>query len=67
MPFLAVSACWACGKLFTYDPDRVPSIVVEDVRRPLCLPCVDWANALREGTGEALIYPLPGAYGPDAE
>lgn len=65
--FLAVAPCYACGLLFSFDPDRVPSLVVDGRREPLCMDCVARANELRRESGEALIYPLPGAYGPAEE
>lgn len=58
----ATGPCWSCKRLFTFDPDKVPSIVVEGVKQPLCRSCVDRANALRKENGNPLIHPLPGAY-----
>ena len=58
----AVGPCYSCERLFGFDPDRVPSIVVEGQREPLCRTCVDRANMLRRGNGNPLIVPLSGAY-----
>jgi len=59
----ALGPCWACGNLFAFNPELVPSIVVDEVRQPLCLDCVGRANALRREQGQPVIVPLPGAYG----
>jgi hypothetical protein len=58
----AVGPCWSCGRTFMFDPERVPSIVADGSRQPLCRDCVQRANELRERQGLARIVPLPGAY-----
>lgn len=59
---LAFSPCVMCHQPFTYNPMRVPSIVVNDVREPLCQPCVARANVIRKENGLDLIVPLSDAY-----
>jgi hypothetical protein len=59
---MAIGPCWACGWSFAFDPDLVPSIVVEGVRRQICRNCVARANELRRHNGNPLIEVLPGAY-----
>lgn len=57
-----VAACINCRKPFTFNPEKVPSIVVGGQREPLCRPCVNWANPIRKERGLAEIKILPGAY-----
>jgi hypothetical protein len=54
--------CVACQKPFTFNADRVPSVVVKGQREPVCRECVEKANPLRERNGLAPIVILPGAY-----
>jgi hypothetical protein len=61
----AMSACFGCNRLFSYNPERVPSIRVNGEREPICAECVARANPERAKNGLELIVPLPGAY--DAE
>lgn len=56
--------CFACGRLFTFNAERVPSIRIEGVRRPVCWECMAAANAKREAQGLAPHPILPGAYEP---
>ena len=58
----ALGPCWSCGRLFLFDPDLVPSLVVESRRVPLCRACVDRANVARRRNGHPLIDVLAGAY-----
>jgi hypothetical protein len=54
MAFVSMtSACVRCGRLFFYNPLRVPSVVVNGQREPLCRPCVEWANRERAAKGLA--------------
>jgi hypothetical protein len=57
--------CWACHRMFTFSAERVPSIVVDGVREPVCADCVALANEQRKRLGNPLIVVLPGAYEPD--
>ena len=59
---VAISACFGCGRPFSYNPDLVPSIVVEGVRQPICGNCVELANPRRVANGLDPIEVLPGAY-----
>jgi len=54
-----LSACYLCRRLFFYNPVRVPSVVVDGRREPLCEPCVTSVNAerARRGLAEWTIYP----------
>jgi len=58
------SACFGCGRLFSYHPNRVPSIRDPRTgsREPICRDCVNSANPKRLANGLEPIVPLPGAY-----
>lgn len=75
----AFGRCWSCRRVFTFDPDRVPSIPIDPatnlpsdlggdpaavVRQPICRDCVDLSNDRRNRDGLDPIVVLPGAYGP---
>jgi len=61
---IATGPCFACGNLFSFNPDRVPSIVFEGERRQLRRACVEIANPLREEQGLTPIVIYPDSYGP---
>jgi hypothetical protein len=56
--------CYGCCKPFTFNPLRVPSIVVNGERQPICRECVALANPRRKANGLAEIVPHPDAYEP---
>ena len=56
--------CFGCGKMFTFNPVRVPSIRWEGEKRPICQGCVDIANPRRIANGLPAIVPEPDAYEP---
>lgn len=60
--YFCAGACYGCGRLFSFNPVRVPSITVEGTRQPICIVCVERANPLRKKNGLPLIEPLPDAY-----
>jgi len=39
--------CIGCGRMFNFNPYRVPSVRVDGVREPCCRQCVEMANSLR--------------------
>jgi hypothetical protein len=57
--------CYGCRRMFSFSAERVPSIVVDGQREPICQECVDRANLIRVAEGLPPIVPLPGAYEPD--
>lgn len=59
---LATSPCIGCGRLFSYNPVRVPSITIAGDRKPICRDCVARANPMRVANGLDPIVPLPDAY-----
>ena len=63
MPYIFVmGSCIACGQPFFFNPDRVPSIVLNGQREPVCRDCVERANPLRKTKGLEAIRILRGAY-----
>jgi hypothetical protein len=60
----AMSACFGCKQVFSYNPMRVPSVIVSGSREPICRRCVEQANPRRLANGLPPIVPLPGAYEP---
>ncbi len=57
-----VSACFGCGRLFTYNPIRVPSIRIKGAREPVCQACINIANPQRVANGLNPIVPAADAY-----
>ena len=64
MSAIAIGPCVACRQVFEFNPVKVPSIVVDGRREPICQACVDEANPTRIQNGLEPIVPLPGAYEP---
>jgi hypothetical protein len=62
---LIMGCCYTCDQLMTFNPERVPSVVVDGQREPLCRNCVERANPTRVANDLPPIVILPGAY--DAE
>lgn len=66
MPWMIVyGPCWSCHRMFTFSAERVPSLLVDGEREPLCRSCVERANVLRADKGLEPIVVLPGAYDED--
>lgn len=61
---LCTGECVHCHKLFSFNPDLVPSVrdPRTGMKEPLCRACVEWANPLRVANGLQPIQILPGAY-----
>lgn len=60
----AMGDCYGCKKVFSFNPDLVPSIPINGVREPICQDCVNTANPRRIANGLQPIVVLPGAYDP---
>jgi len=60
--YFMVGRCFGCKRPFSFNPHRVPSVVVDGVREPVCEACVAIANPQRERNGLEPIRVLPGAY-----
>lgn len=56
----ATSACLGCGRLFTYNPVRVPSLFGE----PICQLCITRVNEERPKRGLPLWPVAADAYEP---
>lgn len=58
--------CIGCKRVFTCNPDLVPSLLIEatGVKHAVCLDCVTSANPKRIKNGLPPITVLPGAYDP---
>lgn len=67
MAYFAMSPCVQCGTVFSFNPHKVPSVIVNGVREPICRHCVEVANPKRIAGALAPIIILPGAYEPEAE
>jgi hypothetical protein len=62
---LATGGCVACGKLISYNPDRVPSITVNGSRQAICRGCFEkWNKIHRTSKGLDPVKLNPDAYEP---
>lgn len=60
---LAHGYCIGCGKLFSFNPLRVPSSsAITGEREPICKVCVERINPLRKKNGLPEIVPAKDAY-----
>lgn len=60
---MATSPCLGCGRVFSYNPVRVPSSsAVTGKREPICADCVGRINPVRIRNGLEPIAPHPDAY-----
>ena len=57
--------CAACGRLFDFNADKVPSVRVNGKREPVCEDCMTTVNAKRQAMGLEPFPILPGAYEPE--
>ena len=62
---LCMGVCIACGRVFGFNPHRVPSVRVKGEREPVCQECIEVANAKRKAAGLPELKVLPGAYEPE--
>lgn len=59
-----IGNCFGCGKTFTFNPYKVPSIRYEGTKREVCATCIAIANLKRVANGLDPIEISPGAYEP---
>ncbi|KKN40332.1 hypothetical protein LCGC14_0734360 [marine sediment metagenome] len=59
---ICYGTCFGCKRSFGFNPNRVPSILVEGVKQPVCRGCVDRSNPQRRANGLEEIVVLAGAY-----
>jgi len=58
-----VGACVFCQNIFSFNPLRVPSIMVKGTREPMCRGCHARAQETRKQAGlEPWPEPFPDAY-----
>lgn len=51
--------CYGCGRTFTFNPVRVPSVRDQSgTKQPLCRGCVDYVNSEKAKAGLPL-FPMP--------
>lgn len=61
----AIGPCVGCGAMFSFNPNLVPSVVVNGVREPVCRACIERVNPVRAERGLPVFNVLPGAYDPE--
>lgn len=62
------SACIGCGSLFGCNPNRVPSIRVNEIKEPLCRACFErWNRIHRTAKGLKPVPLHPEAYKPSKD
>lgn len=59
---LAMGRCLGCGQMFGFNPLRVPSLLYNGHKEPICQSCVTRVNPLRRANGVPEIVPAPDAY-----
>ena len=60
---MIMGACIRCHQVFTFHPNKVPSIRVNGVKEPVCKGCHEALNQERVKLGlERWPEPLAGAY-----
>lgn len=57
-----LGTCANCGKTFSFNPVRVPSVRINGTREPICRSCIEGANPVRKANGLAEIEIMPDAY-----
>jgi len=57
-----IGHCIGCGRPFSFNPVRVPSIRINGNREPVCESCVYRVNPVRIANGLKPIVPAPDAY-----
>jgi hypothetical protein len=62
-----IGCCFSCGRTFTFNPHKVPSIRVGGEREPICRACMDDLNRRRVRLGMAPEPIQPDAYDPIPE
>ena len=60
----AMGPCIGCGRIFSFNPLRVPSLTPPGgtTRLPICADCVARANPIRVANGLEPIVPFSDAY-----
>ena len=59
-----IGSCFACSKVITFDPHKVPSLTIDGIREPICSSChARWNEIHRTSKGLEPIALDPNAYG----
>lgn len=64
----AMGLCLTCGRVFSFNPERVPSLrwpPPDGPREPICEDCMRAVNAERERIGMPRLPVHPDAYEPE--
>lgn len=59
-----IGNCIACGIMFSFNADHVPSVSIDGIREPICKDCVARINVIREGENLQPVWVHPEAYEP---
>ena len=60
-----VGTCVGCKRTISFNPSKVPSIIVGGVKEPICAPCIKEVNKAKAEQGiELWPEPHPDAYLP---
>lgn len=63
---ICTGACIGCGRLFSFNPNRVPSSsAVTGSREPICRDCMEKINQVRAARNLPPFEILPDAYEPE--
>jgi hypothetical protein len=54
--------CVGCRRVFSFNPDRVPSLRVDGYKQPVCRDCMAKVNVERKEKGLEPFPVQPGAY-----
>lgn len=65
--YFCMGSCCMCRKTFSFNPDLVPSLRIDGIRREVCRECVNAVNVERKKCGLAPHPVSPGAYDPAEE
>lgn len=59
---IVIGSCYGCRRVFQFNADHVPAVVINGEREPICRECVERANPRRIANGLPPIEILPDAY-----
>lgn len=63
MAYISVlGPCVSCSRVFTFNPELVPSVRVAGVKEPVCDGCMTRLNEMRKAKGMDAIAVHPDAY-----
>lgn len=62
--YLVIGICVGCRRMFSYNPLRVPALVINGEREAVCRSCAERWNVLHPEIARPI---LPGAYDPIAD